>query len=300
MTLHRLLGLAVVVLSMSLAPAFAQDGPKGGGGAGGAGGGGNGAGGGVSGVSGGGNSPGAGGGGGSSFGSGGGDMGGGSSMSSSSPDWGTFRGNRSAGGLGTRGGRAAEPSYARSVPPGGGGGDAVRSDGRSRGDRPVLGLAVERTSPIERVRGGGAGFINSRYYDPFGFGYGYSPYSSYCGFAYSYCNYGYGYYGLNSLYFDPYWLYGAQAGGVQGPPINIAQGLGSLRLKIKPNKGEVFVDGYYVGSVDEFDGAFQKLPLEQGHHRVEVRLLGYEPLVFDIDIRRGQTTLFEGQLRPRQ
>ena len=34
---------------------------------------------------------------------------------------------------------------------------------------------------------------------------------------------------------------------------------GSLRLKIKPRDGKVYIDGYFVGVIDDFDGMFQKL-----------------------------------------
>ena len=36
---------------------------------------------------------------------------------------------------------------------------------------------------------------------------------------------------------------------------------GNLKLKVKPRAAKVYVDGYFVGMVDEFDGAFQKLAL---------------------------------------
>ena len=39
---------------------------------------------------------------------------------------------------------------------------------------------------------------------------------------------------------------------------------GHLRLKIKPQQAQVYVDGYFVGVVDSFDGAFQKLGLDAG------------------------------------
>jgi PEGA domain-containing protein len=305
-----ILGTGLVVLAVGLAPAFAQDGPKGGGGAGGggsAGGGGNGGGGGVVGVSGGGNSAGApsGGGGGSSFG-GGGSMSGGGGGGGFSSDWPTLRGgNRSGGNRNGNGERAVPaPAYARSVPPG----SAVPGS-RPRGDRPALGFAVERTTPIDRGNRGGG--FDTRRYDPYSFGAGfyYSPFRN-CTYyslfdnCYPYGNYdpfyaGFGYYGLNSMYYDPYWFYGSQ-GAAPPTVVNPASGLGALRLKIKPNKGQVFVDNVYVGTVDEFDGMTQRLKLEQGRHRVEVRLAGYEPLVFEVMIRRGDTTIFEGTLRPRQ
>ena len=51
---------------------------------------------------------------------------------------------------------------------------------------------------------------------------------------------------------------------------------GSLRLKIKPREAQVYVDGYLVGNVDSFDGRFQKLGIESGGHRIELKADGYE------------------------
>lgn len=310
MTFRHAFSITLVV-SMSVAPAFAQKGGGGGGGGGGDRGSGSG-----TAVNGGGNSAGApsggggGGGGGSSFG------GGGSSTSASSGgvDWSVFSTERANGAASraaraaAREARAAEPAYARAVPPGARSIDAA-SGTRPRGDRPALGQAVERQTPIDRTNRGRSSLVTryDPYFDSFGFSAYSSLYYSCYGYRRVYCYQdsmfdpwysGYGYYGLNSLYYDPYWFYGGPTAGPAA--VNPAAGLGSLRLKIKPNKGQVFIDGNYVGTVDDFDGALQKLRLEQGSHRVEVRLLGYEPLVFDVEIRRGQQTVFEGQLRPRQ
>jgi hypothetical protein len=52
----------------------------------------------------------------------------------------------------------------------------------------------------------------------------------------------------------------------------------------------VFVDGYYVGIVDDFDGVFQHVNLEAGEHRIEVRAPGYdEAISFDVYVQPGRT-----------
>jgi len=50
---------------------------------------------------------------------------------------------------------------------------------------------------------------------------------------------------------------------------------GSLRLQVDPEETEVFIDGYYAGQVDEFDGVFQRLRLEPGEHDIELYLPGH-------------------------
>ena len=60
------------------------------------------------------------------------------------------------------------------------------------------------------------------------------------------------------------------------------RGVGSLRLKVKPADAQVYVDGYFMGVVDSFDGSFQKLTVEEGAHKVEVRSEGDTPVQFDV------------------
>ena len=73
---------------------------------------------------------------------------------------------------------------------------------------------------------------------------------------------------------------------------------GSLRLKINPKQAEIFVDGYYVGVVDSFDGAFQKLGIEGGSHKIELKAEGYEPAEFEVLITPGETVTYKGDLKP--
>ena len=74
---------------------------------------------------------------------------------------------------------------------------------------------------------------------------------------------------------------------------------GKLKLKVKPRQAEVLVDGYFAGSVDDYDGTFQELHLEPGPHRIEIRLEGYESLSFEVRILPDQTVTYKGELRKR-
>jgi hypothetical protein len=49
----------------------------------------------------------------------------------------------------------------------------------------------------------------------------------------------------------------------------------ALRLEVKPVEAEVYVDGYLAGSVDEFDGFFQRLNLTPGAHEIVIYLDGH-------------------------
>jgi hypothetical protein len=49
----------------------------------------------------------------------------------------------------------------------------------------------------------------------------------------------------------------------------------AIRLEVSPKEAEVYVDGYYAGVVDDFDGVFQRLAIEPGEHEVTLYRDGY-------------------------
>ena len=93
--------------------------------------------------------------------------------------------------------------------------------------------------------------------------------------------------GLYSPFYDPFFLADPWYGGYQYPypyPPGRPYGYGyrrdepeaSVRLEVKPKQAEVFVDGYYAGVVDDFDGTFQRLRVEPGEHEIALWLDGYK------------------------
>jgi hypothetical protein len=49
----------------------------------------------------------------------------------------------------------------------------------------------------------------------------------------------------------------------------------SVRFDVKPKETAVYVDGYYAGLVDDYDGAFQRLRTSPGGHELTLYLEGY-------------------------
>ena len=183
-----------------------------------------------------------------------------------------------------------------------GAGDPVPAYARPREGRPIVGTAVERTGPPP-VPGG---HNNRGGYDPGGYYYGgYYPYG--------YSGLGFGsYYGYYDPWFDAF--YGRFGGGYGGygygypgygdpsqyNSTSMPGEEGSLRLKIKPRDAAVYVDGYYVGIVDDFDGAFQRMHIDAGPHRIEVRAPGYETLTFEVRVVPDRSTTYAGELKKIQ
>jgi len=109
-----------------------------------------------------------------------------------------------------------------------------------------------------------------------------------------------GYYGgYYPGYYDPYDPgYGGYGGGYAPQYYSSGSAYeGALRLKVRPKEASVYVDGYYAGVVDDFNGMFQKLRIEAGPHRIEVRAPGYETLVLDVQIVPDHTITYKGELQ---
>jgi hypothetical protein len=75
--------------------------------------------------------------------------------------------------------------------------------------------------------------------------------------------------------------------------------IGGIRLKIRPRDAQVFVDGYYAGLVDDFDGTFQSLRLEHGGHKIEIHMPGFEDLELDVHVQPGRTITLSETMRAR-
>jgi hypothetical protein len=239
--------------------------------------------------------------GGSSVGSSGGNNGGSSGSGfSSSP----------AGSAGTRydGPRSGESSGSARSRAGANVGQPVPPSERPRGDRPVTGQAVARTTPKPPDAAGGVASGNwSDYpgfwgYDPYGYGYGSYGY----GYFPYYGGYGYSpYYGYDWGSWGPWMAFGPLMGSYSywsdyygGGGATYADSVsGSIRLKVNPKDAEVYVDGTYYGHVDDYDGTFQHLDLRAGTHRLEIRASGYEPLKVELRVLPGKSITYSGALK---
>lgn len=158
------------------------------------------------------------------------------------------------------------------------GGSNVQRD-RSSGSAGVTGAQARHpragTGTGDRFRGRGRGYYPYYYY-----GYGY-PRS-------------YAYFGYSPFWYDDYYFgyggYGYLGGGYYGPRrAYYDDNRSSVRIQVQPEKATVYVDGYYAGVVDDFNGLFQRLNLSPGRHEVTVRMDGYRTHTWKIYAPSGQT-----------
>jgi PEGA domain-containing protein len=97
-------------------------------------------------------------------------------------------------------------------------------------------------------------FVGGYFYDPF-----FGPYPWWPAYAYPY----------------PYY-----------PAYDISA---DLRLLVTPREANVYVDGFYSGIVDDFDGFFQHLPVPPGGHEVVLYLQGYRTVHQTVYASPGST-----------
>jgi len=81
-------------------------------------------------------------------------------------------------------------------------------------------------------------------------------------------------YFYSSYFYRPFYWYPYAAVGY-GYGYGRFDGDGSLRMQVMPRDTEVYIDNYYAGTVDDFDGMFQRLHVEPGSHDITLYREGY-------------------------
>ncbi len=72
----------------------------------------------------------------------------------------------------------------------------------------------------------------------------------------------------------------------------------NIRIDVTPNDAQVYVDGYYAGIVDDFDGVFQHLTVRAGSHVLEIRRVGYRSLAFEVSLYPGESITYRRAMEP--
>ena len=98
------------------------------------------------------------------------------------------------------------------------------------------------------------------------------------------------YWWLAPDYFDPEILPPSPAPPT-GPRLS-----GGLQLDVEPRHAFVYVDGFLVGTVDQFKGYFQHLETAAGYHVVEFVAPDYEPLMTGVTVVPNRTTTYRTSL----
>jgi hypothetical protein len=107
---------------------------------------------------------------------------------------------------------------------------------------------------------------------------------------------GYAYY--QHWMYNPWYQWGPW--GPHGYPryYGIHDGAASLRIDAEPRDAQVFVDGYYAGIVDDFDGVFQRLRVQPGGRVITLYLEGYRTEEQRLYLRPGHDQRVRLTMRP--
>jgi hypothetical protein len=73
---------------------------------------------------------------------------------------------------------------------------------------------------------------------------------------------------------------------------------GAAQLKVTPRNAQVYVDGYFAGIVDNFDGSLQRLNVDAGEHELQFYLEGYRPFSLKVLFVRGRTVKITHAMEP--
>ncbi len=146
--------------------------------------------------------------------------------------------------------------------------------------RRARGRTVGRAIPAARVVRVSRPFYARSYY--------YSPYSWYWGWGYPWYPYPYFY----GAYGDPYW-YGYGPWGYR-----YYDNYASVRVQASPREAQVYVDGYFVGVVDDFDGVLQRLRVPPGGHEITLHLNGFRNASEKIYLQPHSTYRLRTRLEP--
>ncbi len=166
-----------------------------------------------------------------------------------------------------------------------GGGTALRAP---RGTAPVGVAASRGRAPFGRRFNRRPFFFSPFAFGGFGLGFAYDPF--FWGYPFGW---GYPYWGMYP--YGPYGGYYGYGYGYYGYPGAYSR-YGSVKLDVEPKNAEVYADGYYMGQVHDFDGAFHHLDLTGGDHKIEIRENGYQPLTVNMKIMPGRTVTYRGDL----
>ena len=99
--------------------------------------------------------------------------------------------------------------------------------------------------------------------------------------------------------FDPFWYWAPDVADpllFPAPPTPSPRLMGGLQLEVEPRRALVYVDGFFVGLVDNFRGYYHHLDVGVGWHLVELVAPDYDPLITTVAVAPGQTTTYRGSL----
>ena len=144
--------------------------------------------------------------------------------------------------------------------------------------------AARRAVPAQRAVRARYPVYSRHYYRGYPYSWNWGLYWGWGSPWYPYYAYGYPWYGgWGYRYYGPY-------------PYYYYDNYASVRVQASPREAQVYVDGYFVGVVDDFDGTFQRLRVAPGGHEITLHLNGYRNLSQRIYLQPHTTFRLQARL----
>ncbi len=101
-------------------------------------------------------------------------------------------------------------------------------------------------------------------------------------------------------FYDPFWwsFYDFQYRYPSPYPYRYYYPSADLRIQVQPKQAEVYIDGYLVGTVDSFDGVFQRLDVPLGEHEITIYSPGYRTIAQRMLFRPRETYHIKDVMQP--
>ena len=71
-----------------------------------------------------------------------------------------------------------------------------------------------------------------------------------------------------------------------------------VKVKAKPKDAQVYVDGYYAGPVNDFNGIFQHLNVAPGGHEIELYKDGFRTIHQRVNLQPGSSFTMHDTMVP--
>ena len=163
--------------------------------------------------------------------------------------------------------------------------DQGRDGSRDRGRPRARDDRRWRPAPSRRIVIVPRAYAQPYRYRPYAQPYGYRPYGYRPGWS------------LDLYFGRPSGGYGYPRGEYGYYGVVPGRGYGAVRIVDAPRDAQVYVDDYFAGVVDDYDGVFQHLNLEAGAHHIEIEAEGYSIAAFDVRVAPGQTVTYHASDR---
>jgi len=111
--------------------------------------------------------------------------------------------------------------------------------------------------------------------------------------------FGYPIYG--PYFYDPFWFGYYDYQFRRYPPYAYGgyyDASADLRIQVTPKQAEVYIDGYLTGTVDDFDGVFQRLHMPLGEHEITIYAPGYRSFTQRMLFRPFESYTIKDTMQP--